>query len=54
MAFALQIRQNLGWNLFALLRTLNPNASAKISYAPQPHIPTIVLPAFARSCSTGG
>jgi hypothetical protein len=51
-----QSRQNLGWNLFALLRSLitprfskNPLCPApKESYG-QPHRATIVLPAFARS-----
>jgi len=47
VAFTLQNKQNLGWNLFALLRTLNSNASAKISYALQPHKAIIVLPVFA-------
>jgi hypothetical protein len=43
-AFALQTGQNQGWNLFAPLRSHIARASAKISYALQPHSP----PCFAR------
>jgi hypothetical protein len=48
------IGQNLGWNLFAPLRSLWPYASAKSSYALQPHKATIVLADFGRSCSADG
>jgi hypothetical protein len=53
-AFALQIRQNRGCNLFALASPAHARASSKICYALQPHMATIVLPDFGRSCSADG
>jgi len=50
-AFALQIRENLGCNLFAGLTFLSPTLHAKICYALQPHRATIVFPDFGRSLS---
>ena len=52
-AFARQIRQNLGCNLFALLRLHLACASAKSCYALPPHLATIVLPDFTRSFPVG-
>jgi hypothetical protein len=46
MASALQIRQNLGWNLFAATFRA-ARYTAKISYALPLHEATIVLPDFA-------
>ena len=57
MAFALQIRQNLGCKIFALLRPLiaRPSAPMHRGYAlPLPSWARIVLPDFGRSCSTDG
>jgi hypothetical protein len=48
------IRQNLGCNIFALLRSLTALASAKICYALPPLQATIVLPDFGRSLSADG
>jgi hypothetical protein len=52
VAIALQISQNLGCCLFTPLRSHMSLASVKSRYALPPHKATIVLPAFARSCST--
>jgi len=41
VAFALQIRQNLGCIYFALLSLALPPASAKTCYALQPHRPPL-------------
>jgi hypothetical protein len=41
LASALQIRQNLGCNLLALLRSLGACASAKSCYALQPQWPPL-------------
>ncbi len=48
-AFAPQIAQNRGCNLFAPLRSLASRASAKSCYALQQHKAIIVLRDFARS-----
>jgi hypothetical protein len=50
-AFALQVRQNLGLQTIAQLRSLNSCASANICYALPTEQATIVLPDFTRSCS---
>jgi hypothetical protein len=50
-AFALQNRQNLGWNYFALTLLA---LTAKTSYALPAPKPRIVLAVFARSCSADG
>jgi hypothetical protein len=52
MALTLQIRQNLGLQTIALLRSLEALASANICYALPNAQATIVLPDFARSYST--
>jgi len=43
-AFALQIRQNHGLQLFARLRSRNPYASAKLAVPLQPHRPAWFCP----------
>jgi hypothetical protein len=51
-AFALQIRQNLGWNLFAATLPRRPIHCKNFLCPAIAHKATIVLPDFARSCST--
>src|SRR4051812_44107247 len=43
-------QQNHGLQILPLLRSLLPYASGKYCYALATLVPTIVLPAFARSC----
>jgi hypothetical protein len=52
--FAQQTRQNQGCNYFALLRSLISFCFSKNLLCPAAAPPTIVLPAFARSCSADG
>jgi len=51
MAFAPQISQNHGLQLFCPTSFTQPYPSAKTCYAPATAQPIIVLPAFARSLS---
>jgi len=53
-AFALQIRQNLGCNLFAVTPYHLQTLYAKICYALSPLQAHIVLPDFGRSLSVDG
>ena len=53
-AFAPQIDQNHGLQLFAPLRTRIPNPAAKLAMPLPSHRATIVLPDFARSLSADG
>jgi hypothetical protein len=52
-AFTLQIRQNLGCNLFAGEPVAFKSLCKKL-LCPATHVATIVLPDFARSCSAEG
>jgi hypothetical protein len=54
MAFALQISQNHGLQLFCPTLFALSYASAKTCYVPATARYCIVLPAFARSCSADG
>ncbi|WP_090528226.1 hypothetical protein [Mucilaginibacter sp. NFR10] len=51
---ALQNNQNHGLQKVALLRSLHPQPSANICYAPTAAPPTIVLIAFTRNLSADG
>jgi hypothetical protein len=54
IAFALQTRQNQGCNYFAPLRSHISQRFSKNLLCPTTAQATIVLPAFARSCSADG
>ncbi|HWZ16944.1 MAG TPA: hypothetical protein VNW95_17030 [Mucilaginibacter sp.] len=53
-AFALQIRQNLGCNIFARANLSLCDPTCKKLLCPAARVATIVLPDFGRSCSAEG